>query len=208
MPSRLIKTSNRGINLDRLNPQQMMFVECLLSDLTFNPAAAARSAGYKCSAQSATKLLKNPLISAAIGKAIKLRLERVQLNGDDVLEHLRIALFLNPFELFECGADGKWTIRNPKDMPPEVARCVTKMKVKEVVDDDGTVTRTFELELMDKNMLLGYALKHLGLAGESKSSLDVNVNTTDSLLLSLLKEVDGKSNVVDAVDVKMIEEQK
>ena len=162
MGTTLITKKQRGANLNLLTVQQRNFVHELLATDMFCPTEAARKAGYKLPSQAANKLLKNRVISAALGKATREREERCELKGDDVLDYLHRALFFNPLNHFYHGHDG-WMIDDPSVLPEWVGRLIEKMEVKHVVHPDGSVHDSFKVEFISKSTVLPLALKHLGL---------------------------------------------
>lgn len=204
MSSTSIKPKKRGATkkeLKLLNPQQRLFVQYILADPTFNATVSAREAGYKSPSSAAQKLMSEPHINAAIGKALQDRLSRITLTADDVLEHLRNALFLDPIHLFAPGPNGTWVVKQLDQIPEHIRRCITKIKsrTRTWVENEEELTETwFELEFIDKNSALAMVMKHLGISGENKSKVDVNINSTETLLLSLINEVTTGTNVVDA----------
>ncbi len=175
MPSSLIQNSKRGVDLKRLNTAQRSFVLFLLADNFFNPTAAAKAAGYKQPSNAAIRLMRHPLVQAALGKEQREREERCQLKADDVLNYLRAGLFFNPLDLFTPSKDGKWHIQNPDDLPEEVGRLIEKMKVKVIEKDDGTTESYFEVELVSKSTLLPLAMKHLGISGTERVNITAKV---------------------------------
>ncbi len=194
MTSKLIQPRKSGGDIDKLNPQQRMFVEYLLADESFNATAAAKKAGYKVPQQRAWKLLKTQRIKAIIGKALGERITRCQLTADAVLEHLRTALFLDPLDLFEKTGKNTYLIRNLEDVPEDVRRCITKLKCKTTTV--GKKTDVYiEIELMSKDSALVNAMKHLMLLDPDQSQVNVNVNGVD--LKSLLQRVEENRNVID-----------
>ncbi|MGH7476573.1 MAG: terminase small subunit [Longimicrobiales bacterium] len=76
---------------DQLTPKQAAFVREYLVDL--NATAAYKRAGYRASGNAAevnaSRLLRNAKVAAAVGAAIELRAERVELTAAEVLDELR-----------------------------------------------------------------------------------------------------------------------
>lgn len=194
MPSRMIQPRKNGSDVDKLNPQQRLFVEYLLADVSFNGAVAARKAGYKNPAGAATRLLKQRRVAAVIGKAIGQRITRCQLTADEVLEHLRQALFFDPLELFQRTANGAYEVRNLEDVPVEIRRLITKFKCKTKTTEKGTDT-WIEVEMMSKDAALPLAMKHLGIIDALGNT--VNVNVGSDVISSLLKQVEQDRKVID-----------
>ncbi len=161
MSTKLIENRQRGASLEGLTNQQRMFVLELLASNTFSPGEAAKLAGYKHPNQSAWRLLKNPRIAAALGKAQREREERCELKGDDVLNFLREAIFFNPLHYFRPTEDGGWLITDPDALPEWVGRLIEKMRMKITEYDDGSRTSRFEVELVSKTTAIGLAMKHI-----------------------------------------------
>ncbi len=158
--------------IDSLKNPELVFIKELLADDLWRPTQAARKAGYKNPAQSARHLMTRPRVAKALGREQRRRLERLDLNADEVLNMLATGLFFNPLSLFTPTASGKWAVQNLDDIPDAVGRCISRVKAKttEKLDDDGnTVTETFfEIEFMDKTRLLDMAMKHFGIDGTKK----------------------------------------
>lgn len=173
MVTSLIEERHKGIDIDKLNNMQKAFCEEMAADLTFNATEAAKKAGYKNPNQAAYKLLKNKSIQAYLGKVLHQRAKRRELAADDVLEHLRNALFLDPIDLFEHVGNGVFAVKDLSQIPEHVRRCITKIKCKVRETEEGTETY-IELELMSKDAAMTNALKHLGLM-EPDGSVNVNV---------------------------------
>jgi len=196
-----IQPSKRGANIKRLNSQQQLFVEHLAASPNFNSTEAARHAGYKNPAKSAMDMLKNPIVQLHVGKALSERIKRIEFTAEEVIRHIATALFLDPMELFQVEEDGKYRPRELHEIPPEIRRCIKKHKIKSVYNDDGQVIGlSHEYEFMDKDVMLGLALKHFGLAGTNDKALngDSEALQTMKLLSNLLTQVEqGKNNVID-----------
>ena len=184
-----IESRQNGADINSLNEMQRRFVEYLLADQKFNATTAARKAGYKKPAAASGKLLHNAKIRRIIGKQIRLRRERMQLEADEVLRHLSIALFLDPLDFFEATDDGV-TLKQLDDVPLEVRRCVTKLEVRK----DGSL----KLELMSKDQALVNAMKHLGLIGDGTVNLTNNTVVGDDVLSGLLERAERSRRVIDA----------
>ena len=195
-----IKLRKNGVHPDKLNPSQLLFINTLAADVAFDPVAAVRVCYPKnrnpCS--QAAKLMANSNVQKMLGVVLRKRLERLELKADDVLEYLRFALFFNPLDYFFPTEDGKWTITSLKDLPKEVGRLIDKMKVKERTALDGSVTVTFEIELVSKATSLSLAMKHVGVDGEKPPVL-LNIDW-DSLC--------QRGQVLDVVGQRLIEESK
>lgn len=207
MPSKKIRPRKIGANIDRLNPQQRMFVLHLLADETFNASKAALKAGYKNGGQMGHKLIQHPVISAAIGKAIADRARRVELQADDVLIHLKNALFLNVLDLFNKNEDGSYSLKDFEEIPVEVGRCINKLKSRTRYTKEGDRIVEVDVELMSKDTMMNLAMKHLNLLGEREE--EVKTHEVDrEILIHMLETVEARSNIIDArvIEQKVIED--
>jgi len=163
MASTGIKPRKRGIDPSRLSDQQLVFVNELAADGNFNASEAARKAGYKRPGTTAGKLLKQPKISAALGKVLYDRLERCRLTQDDVLGYLQSALFFNPLHYFKPTDDGHWLVSDLESLPEEVGMLIDTLEVQRQYDRDGNPTEdVFKVKLVSKATALGLAMRHVG----------------------------------------------
>lgn len=161
-----IQPKKRGTRrLEKLNPQQQLFVHHLLADPTFNTVAAARKAGYKSPSTSVTQLMKNPIVNAALGKALGDRLERLKVTQDRVVYELAAIAFSDPRELFDD--DGK-PLRI-KSLPDHIARAIGGIKRKDMIvgrdkeTGDAIEEKHTEIKLWNKIEALTLLGKHLGM---------------------------------------------
>jgi hypothetical protein len=198
--SSLVQPKRRGPNPNRLTDKQRVFIAEYLCQDEMNGTKAARAAGYRNPSVAAVRLLKHPLVCKAIGKAIYDRIQRTELTADAVLDHLRAALFLDPVEFFEPGANG-YLVRDLSKIPPEIRRCIKKFKIKATENPDGTTTTQIEVETMDKDSILPLAMKHLGLVDE-RFKVDHGFDLS-RVLPALLEQMESQDDGV--VDDSVIE---
>lgn len=201
MGSKKVQPTTRGTNLAALVPKMRLFVEEILASENFDATAAARKVGYAQPAMRAKQLLADKRIQRALGKALQERITRCQLTADEVLEHLRNALFLDPLDLFERAEGGGYLVRSLEDIPVHVRRCITKIKQRQRIVGEG-VEIYIEVELMSKDNALQAAMKHLGLLS-GDGQINLNVGTLD--LAELLERVESnRNNIVDARVIERI----
>ncbi len=162
MSTRLIKPRKNGSNLAKLPQQQLIFVMEMVADLSMDGTVAARKAGYKHPAVASCKLLGKPKIQAAIGKALRERLERCELKADAVLNYLQIALFINPLRYFAPSSSGWWIVKDPGTLPDEVGRLIEATRVKIIEYEDGTRVEECEVRLFSKGIASELIMKHIG----------------------------------------------
>ena len=195
MGTSLITPKKRRTGTSKLTVQQRMFCEHLVADPQFRPGEAAKQAGYGSPSQTATKLMRNPRVMAHLGSVLQQRIERCQLTADEVLEHMRNALFLDPKDLFDQSDDGVLSLRRLEDIPLSTRRCISKLKCKSTVDAEGKVEATLEVELMSKDAALTNALKHLGLM--SPDNLIINANSENRINWDELCSPPEENDVID-----------
>lgn len=200
MGSKYIQPRKKGIDPGKLSPNQRMFCEYLMADPQFNGTAAARRAGYKNPGIAATKLMKSKAVRATIGKALQERITRCRLEADAVLEHLRVALYLDPLDLFEQLPNGRFLVKRLEDVPEEARRCITKLKCRNRKLKDGEET-LIEVELMSKDAAMTNALKHLGLVEPAGTQVSVSVGLD---LRALLERAESERNVIDGKVIERI----
>jgi phage terminase small subunit len=145
-----------------LSDNQSRFVDEYLVDL--NATKAYLRAGYKCTEsaarRSASKLLTNPDIQRAISEKQQQRAERTQITNDRVLLEIARLAFNDPRKAF----DENGALLPIQDWPDEVAAAISSIKVKEIVDANGTVIgETKEVKFWDKGKQIELAGKHLGM---------------------------------------------
>jgi phage terminase small subunit len=183
------KPKRRSRTVAELTDRQRRFVVELLASDTFCPTEAARKVGYKNPAKSAYRMLQQRDIAEALGRAQREREARCQLKGDDVLNFLRAALFLNPLQYFAPSPDGGWLLTDPATLPEEVGRLIESMDVKVIEGKDGARTSTFAVKLVSKTHVLGLAMKHLGLLPDKVAGVVSQVVQIDWASLSRPSDV-------------------
>lgn len=178
MASSQVQSKNRGADVGRLTPQQGLFVQAMLADVSANATNAARVAGYKCPAQAGNKLLKNRVVAAALGKQRRLREERVGLNKDDLLELLANIVLYDKRRLYDKETGEKIpTHKLPKSLAVAMG--------------------------FDRTRCLELLMKHLGMLSDKQTGQNVGAGVLGEALSRLMDEVTkGASNIVDAKSVQ------
>lgn len=200
--SKVIAESTRGADLKRINVQQRTFVQELLKDEKFRPTEAARKAGYKFPAQSANKLMNDPVVAAHIGKELYQRSLRANITADDVVKALANIGF---FDIRKCFEDDG-TLKNIVDIDEQTAAAIESIEVTTKTDDYGSVISTARLKFHSKIAALELIAKHLGMLND-KLNKETNVNVSVNLLGQLLGQVERKKSVIDA-DSILLEAEK
>jgi phage terminase small subunit len=160
---KLLETTTTQRRTPPLTAQQAAFVAALLASEAFNPTEAARQVGYKDAPKSAWRLMQNPSVRKALGKAQRERAERAEITADKVLAEIAAVAFSNPKDMLK--PDGG--IMSLRDMPKHTAAAIRDINVgfSENPDEEGQFSRQMfcSVKLHDKLTALGLLSKHLGL---------------------------------------------
>lgn len=199
--SRKVTPQQRRVRMSRLDVRQQKFVAELLADEHFNISRAAKAAGYK-SQKAASNLLNNPLVARAVGNALQDRLDRLKITADEVMEQLTNILRLDPLDVFQY-ENGMITVRDLNEVPKHLRICIKRIEPKNrtTYDRDGNVLSEesiVKIEFMDKDAALALCMKHFGLITEGKVPVNVAAAGAENLLENLLKDVESRSNIIDA----------
>ena len=89
-----------------LNPKQRRFVEEYLVDLCATRAARRAGYGVRSAAGTASRLMANPDVAAAIAQAQAARAERTRVTADRVITELAKVAFGDPRRLLSWGPGG------------------------------------------------------------------------------------------------------
>ena len=210
MSTRKLKSRKTGTQkLETLTVQQRMFVKLMTASQSMNPKEAAEKSGYKNPSVSASKLMKNPIIVAALGKEIGDREERTKATADDILTFLHGILDLDVTQIFDD--NGYTTIKKLKSLPIAVRKCVQGLETfsKTVVNEEGKKEeREFiKVKWMSKDHALELALKHHGLLHPDLHIHVISDKMKTQLLteiLSQMSEDNDSDNIIDANKIERI----
>ena len=135
-----------------LTPKQERFVDEYLVDL--NGKQAAIRAGYSptCAEVTASRLLRNAKVAAAVAEARQERAERTAITQDGVVQELACIAFSDVRELF----DEQGNPLPPHRLPDHVRGAVASVTV-------GEDARSVRIQMCDKLRALALLAKHLGL---------------------------------------------
>lgn len=138
-----------------LTPKQQRFVEEYLVDL--NGKQAAIRAGYSpnCAEVTASRLLRNAKVAAAVAQARRERAERTAVTQDGVVQALARIAFSDVRELF----DEHGNPLPPHRLPDQVGGAVASITI-------GEDARSVRIQMCDKLRALALLGKHLGLFKE------------------------------------------
>lgn len=144
---------------DGLNPRQRAFVAEYLVDL--NGTQAAIRAGYSpaTAGEIAYEYLGKPRIAEAVERGKAMRLSRVNMTADTVLEEMA-ALAVSSVEHYAIDDHGNVSLAD--GAPPNAMAAVKSIKKRVRHAKDGGVTYETELTLWDKPGTLKLMGKHAG----------------------------------------------
>jgi phage terminase small subunit len=151
------------ISLKPLTRRQALFVAEYLTDL--NATRAAISAGYsrKGAEQTGSVLLRNPKVQQEISNKHGVRLNRLEITADRVLQEIAKMAFFDPRDLFED--DG--SIKQLKDIDPNARMAISGIEVTELFEGAGEQKHAYglckKIKLVDKGINLERLGRHLKL---------------------------------------------
>lgn len=189
MGTKILQPKKRGANTDALTPQQNLFVQALLASQNFNGTEAARAAGYKTPSQAANKLMKQPQINAAIGKAIHERMQNSKITAARVLEELAHIAFSDIRNILE--PDGSF--RQIGSLDDATARAISEIDIKVDMDEVGNSKTTAKVRFAPKLQALELIMKHLGML---QGNLKIEHAGSVDIVAQLLAAAES-NNVVD-----------
>jgi phage terminase small subunit len=150
---------------ERARTRRRQFVDAYLADPSRNAYAAALAAGYseRSAKSTASYLLKDPAVIAAIAAAERPIRDRYRLTRKRVLRELATVTLADLADYRVVG--GQIKLAPGAQMRATRALSSVRRKSRRVRDGDGGFTTEHEIEfrLWDKTKALGLAMKHLGL---------------------------------------------
>lgn len=194
-----VELRKRGVDPKRLTDKMRQFAYEYPID--FNGVRAVIAAGYSKNgaAVRACKLLKNPLVRAAIGKAVRERLDQTNVDADRVLKEVIYCALRDPIDL--CDEQGRIRVNSLENIPEQTRRCIDGIKCKQHTDRDGNVTQEIELKLVSKISALDLLAKYFGLLQPERGG-DTNI-----AILNWDGLVSGNGESRKTIDVDPIEER-
>lgn len=198
MGTTLIESRRRGADLSKCTVSEQTFVAELVANNLFDPTRAARKAGYKNPSQAANKLMKRRRVKAALGKALKERMDRCELTADRVLKEVEYCALRDPIGL--CDKNGFIIIDKLSSIPEQLRRCIDGIECRQYTDENGRVTQVIKLKLVSKAVALELAMKHFGMLAPLKVA--VKVQTDWEPLYG------DDEEPMDEVETRLIEESK
>ena len=143
---------------------------------------------------TASKLLSNPTVMAAILKVNEKDNKKFDLTRERVLMELSKGVFRDPIGL---GDSNGFFVTSLKEVPPELRTIIDSFKVTQQLGEDGKpVSQKIEVKLIPKANAIDMAMKHLGAYAVDAKAVVLSMDW-DSLY--------GRSNINDPV-TKAIEQ--
>ena len=191
------KLRKRGGNVSRLTDKQRMFVSEYAID--FNAKRAAIAAGYseKTAGVNGFRLLKNPLVAAALGKLQHQRTKANGLEREEVLTKLSHSLHRRLTDF--CDEKGN-AISDLRKIPERAHGYIDGFEAEQFFDEEGNIVRQkLKFKLSSTGGAVDMAMKHKGQYAAQEVNLNLGVNW-DSLPLEPVQD----NNVIEG---KVVEEQ-
>lgn len=184
---------------DRLTGSQLEFVNYLLGEAHFNAKLAAEMAGYKCPAVMGNKLLNKEPIQRAVQYRMNLKQAQSELTIEYLDKKTVTILEADPLDCLERSSDGTLWCKDLQQVPPELRKCINKVKCVKTYDHEGNPEVRYELELMDKTAALNIGYRRLG-AFQDRVKLELGLTEQalqvfSKMLKEPMSEVDD--NVID-----------
>lgn len=176
-----------------LSAKALRFVEEYAWSEDLNATKAAVRAGYKESSarKTASDLLADPRVKAAIAEQLAKRSEQTRVKAALALEELAIVM-RSSVDHFMVTPDGY--LEAKAGAPDGAIRAISQMKRrhKQFMNSRGNMVDQFEVEfrLYDKNSAITNALKHLGLLKDVVETRDL---TLESLIMEAAQRGDSSS---------------
>jgi len=159
-----------------------------------NGRQAAINAGYseKIAAVISCKLLKNPLVVAAINKIKKKDERKLEITRETVLMELSKGLFRDPIGMEN--AEG-FVVTSLRDIPAELRAIIDGFEVTQSLDEDGNpYSQKIKVKFVPKASVIDMGMKHLGAYAAEKSVTKVSLDW-DSM--------HGRSTIIDPAEIEI-----
>ncbi|KZL02196.1 Terminase small subunit [Pseudovibrio sp. Ad5] len=156
--------SDKASKAKALTAKQELFCLEYIKDLNATQAAIRSGYSEKTAYKIGAENLSKPQIQERISVAQNERSERVQVDGDRVLQELAKIGFSDLRKLFTPAGH----LLPPDQWPEDVSGAISSLKVitkpgEEDKDGNKTVEHVHEIKLWDKNSALEKIAKHLGM---------------------------------------------
>lgn len=146
---------------ESLNQRQQAFVREYIID--FNGTQAAGRAGYsaKSAEVTASKLLRNPKVAAAVAEAIDARAKRTEIDADWVLQNAAAAFTCDLSRLYDERGDLLPVHEWPKEIMPIIGGVEIEALYTGNGDDRIQIGHVKKLKLTERLKLLETIGKHI-----------------------------------------------
>lgn len=146
--------------IKKFTDKQRKFINEYLIDL--NATQAAIRAGYskKTAQRMGSENLLKPVIKGEIAEKQQKLALKTEISQERVLQEEKCLAFYDPAMIFELE---NGSAKHPNDIPENVRRAISDIRVTEKKDDDGNIVQFFKYKFLDKGKALERISKHLGL---------------------------------------------
>lgn len=182
-----------------------LFVAAYLKSL--NATQAAIDAGYskRTAYAKGSSLLKVVEVKELIDKGLLAQQNRIEISADrTMMEIVRLAM-IDARALF----DDEGRLKNIKDLPEDISRCIASVEVVELNAGDGeegkSIGYTKKIKFWDKTKALDMLAKHFKLVTDRLELALAPTGPYAEMPLAELAKLAAKSQ---AIDVKAIEQKK
>lgn len=158
-----------------LNERQELLCNIYTSMEVPDKFSAYKKAGYTGEGASGKvacyQIYNRPNVAYRIGQLRRERMERLRINGDEVIRKLLVLASSNILDFMEFD-NLSLELKDSDDLTREQAYCI--QEISEVINRNGT--RQVKFKLVDKKSCLALLAQHFGLTDPSKSKDDNESN--------------------------------
>lgn len=163
-----IKSRKRGYQPDKLTAKELLFIAEMNGSANMSPTRAAKAAGYKSPSSAGQRLMDRPRVQAALGTQLQKRLDRLEMDGDRLLEELAYMALRDPIDLCDENT-GEIIVDDLRKIPERMRRCIEGIETIDTYDGDGNLTRKTKIKLCSKTSAVEMAMKHFGMFEKDNS---------------------------------------
>lgn len=136
--------------------------------------------------QNASRLIKNEKFQKEYSKELKKLRKKIEVSVADVLQEEKRLAFQDIIHLFK---DKKSTITPPCDLPEDIRKAISSIKIIKKTSPTGIETTEYEYRFWDKGKALERLSKHLGLyEKDNRRTIEAGEE-----LKEILKEISGET---------------
>ena len=158
---------------DGLTEQQVLFCKEYVIDLNGKQAAIRAKYSEDTAESQASRLLSKVKVKQFIQLLMDKRSTKLELDADDILRELMKIGYADIRTIFD--EDGR--VKDPKDWPDDIAKCVASIEVLEEFEGYGSdrtwIGYTKKIKFWDKTKCLEMMGRHKKLFSDT---LNINVN--------------------------------